>query len=135
MDFPPANPSASPQISPPHSVPTPEPTPESAINLHLLRSAAMLAANRIARALGSAERALSIAREYSIYHLICKSHLYRGLCMMELSRWKDASNDFTRAANVRGWASRVTELKFAADMKLQEEREQRVRLRRGRHTI
>lgn len=133
MDFPPANPSASPQISPPHSVPTPEPTPASVINLHLLRSAAMLAANRIARALGSAERALSIAREHSIYHLISKSHLYRGLCMMELSRWKDASNDFTRAANVRGWARRVTELKYTADMKLQEEREQR--MRRGRHTI
>lgn len=50
--------------------------------------------------------------------------------MMKLSRWKDASNDFTRAANVRGWAGKVSDLKLTAEKNLLEEGRQRARQRK-----
>ena len=37
---------------------------------------------------------------------------------MELERWEEASVAFTRAANVRGWGTRVAELKTEAEKKL-----------------
>lgn len=113
--------SRSPSVSPP------VPTATTNVNLHLMRSCALRAAGYISRALNSAEQALSIATEHSLYHLICKCHLYRGLCMMQLSRWKEASNDFTRAANVRGWAGSVSELKLTAEKNLLEEMNQKSR--------
>jgi len=53
--------------------------------------------------------------------MISKSQLYRGLCLMKLERWAEATSAFARAANVRGWAVRVKDLKsecerhFSAD--------------------
>ncbi len=43
--------------------------------------------------------------------MVSKSQLYRGLCLMKLERWAEASSAFARALNVRGWAVRVQELK------------------------
>lgn len=90
------------------------------INLHLLKSCALLACELPDRALEVADRALTMAEEKKIYYMVCKTQLYRGLALMEMGRWRDASFAFTRAANVRGWAMRVPNLKRETDMKLRE---------------
>ena len=91
------------------------------INLHLLRSYALLANGSSVRALRAADEALSIATTQLIYHMMCKSQFYRGLCLMELQRWKEASDAFTRAANVRAWADNLAGLKTTAERRLVEE--------------
>jgi hypothetical protein len=65
--------------------------------------------------LKDADRALELAETKRIYHLRSKSHLYRGLCFRKLARWAEASAAFTKAANIRSWASRVKELKSEAE--------------------
>ena len=88
------------------------------MNHHLLRSCALLADDKPDEALEEADFALYLAEARKIYHLQSKSQLYRGLCLMELERWEEASAAFTRAANVRGWAVRIAELKIEAEQKI-----------------
>ena len=85
------------------------------INLHLLRCATLLACEQPNLGLKDANRALVLSETERIYHLRSKSHLYRGLCFRKLARWAEASSAFTRAANIRSWASRVRELKSEAE--------------------
>lgn len=85
------------------------------INLHLLRCATLLACEQPNLGLKDANRALGLAESERIYHLRSKSHLYRGLCFRKLARWVEASSAFTKAANIRSWASRVRELKSEAE--------------------
>ena len=95
------------------------------INHHLLRSCALLANNEPHEALEEANYALYLAEARKIYHLQSKSQLYRGLCLMELEGWKEASAAFTRAANMREWSGRVAELKIEAENKISESEERR----------
>jgi hypothetical protein len=88
------------------------------INYHLLRSCALLAQNQPEEGLKEADFTLYIAEVRDIYHLQSKSQFYRGLCLMELERWGEASAAFTKAANVRWWASRVAELKIEAERRI-----------------
>lgn len=88
------------------------------MNHHLLRSCALLAHRNLEGALAEADFALYLAEARKVYHLQSKSQLYRGLVLMELERWEEASVAFTRAANVRGWGTRVAELKTEAEKKL-----------------
>ena len=88
------------------------------VNHHILRACALLAHDEFDEALAEADFALYIAEARKIYHLQSKSQLYRGLCLMKLQRWEEASAAFTRAANVRGWAERVAELKIEAESKV-----------------
>lgn len=97
------------------------------INHHLLRSCALLANNEPDQALEEATYALYLAEARKIYHLQSKSQLYRGLCLMELERWEEASAAFTRAANMREWSGRVAELKIEAERKIAEVEEGRER--------
>jgi hypothetical protein len=85
------------------------------INLHLLRCAALLAYDQPEKGLKDAEAARRAAETEAVYYLQCKSQLYRGLCLRKLARWEEASAAFTRAANIRGWATRVEELKREAE--------------------
>lgn len=85
------------------------------MNHHLLRSCALLAQKDLDKALSEADYALYLAEARKVFHLQCKSQLYRGLCLMQLMRWEEASAAFTRAANVRGWGTRVAELKIEAE--------------------
>jgi hypothetical protein len=62
-----------------------------------------------------------MSEEAGIYHLVSRSQLYRGLCLMELKRWKEASCAFTRAASVRDWQGKVWELKNMAESNLLQE--------------
>lgn len=88
------------------------------VNYHLMRSYALLTCDQSDEGLEEADSAFLIAEARKIYYLQSKSQLYRGLCLMKLERWRDASAAFTRAANVRGWAQRVAELKMEAERKL-----------------
>jgi tetratricopeptide (TPR) repeat protein len=90
------------------------------MNHHLLRSCALLAHEEPDEALEEADYALYLAEARAVYHLQSKSQLYRGLCLMELERWEEASAAFTRAANVRGWGARIAELKIEAERKIAE---------------
>jgi EAL domain-containing protein (putative c-di-GMP-specific phosphodiesterase class I) len=92
------------------------------INLHLLRCAALLAYDQPEKGLYDAEAARSTAEDEAVYYLQCKSQLYRGLCLRKLARWEEASAAFTRAANIRGWATRVEELKREAENMIAEQR-------------
>ena len=95
------------------------------MNHHLLRSCALLAHRNLEGALAEADFALYLAEARKVYHLQSKSQLYRGLVLMELERWDEASVAFTRAANVRGWGTRVAELKSEAEKKLHDVEEAR----------
>ena len=88
------------------------------VNYHLMRSYALLTCDQSDEGLEEADSAFLIAEARKIYYLQSKSQLYRGLCLMKLERWRDVSAAFTRAANVRGWAQRVAELKMKAERKL-----------------
>jgi hypothetical protein len=90
------------------------------INRDLIRCCADLAMHRPA-CLGLADNALAMSEEAGIYHLVSRSQLYRGLCLMELKRWKEASCAFTRAASVRDWQGKVWELKNMAESNLLQE--------------
>ena len=96
------------------------------INYHLLRSCALLAQNQPEEGLKEADFTLYMAEVREIYHLQSKSQFYRGLCLMELERWGEASTAFTKAANVRWWASRVAELKIEAERRIIEAQDGRV---------
>jgi len=93
-----------------------------AVNLRLIRCAALLANDEPGRGLQAAEDALQVAENDSLYNMVSKSHLYRGQCLLKLERWQEASEAFTLAANVKGWATRVGQLKSFADKKLEEDR-------------
>jgi tetratricopeptide (TPR) repeat protein len=95
------------------------------VNHHILRSCALLAHDEVDEALKEADFALYLAQARKIYHLQSKSQFYRGLCLMELKRWEEASTAFTRAANVRGWAGRIAELKIEAERKFRDAEERR----------
>lgn len=97
------------------------------MNHHLLRSCALLAHDEPDEALEEADFALYLAEARKVYHLQSKSQLYRGLCLMQLERWEEASAAFTRAANVRGWAERIAELKVEAERKIIEAENKRER--------
>lgn len=90
------------------------------MNCHLLRSCALLAENASDDALQEADFALYLAEARKVYHLQSKSQLYRGLCLMELERWEEASTSFTRAASVRVWGTRAAELKMEAESRILE---------------
>ena len=97
------------------------------VNHHILRACALLAHDELDEALAEADFALYVAQARKIYHMQSKSQLYRGLCLMELQRWEEASAAFTRAANVRGWAVRIAELKIEAERKVNQAEEWRKR--------
>jgi len=44
-----------------------------------------------------------------------KSQFYRGLALMELRRYKEASDAFTKAASVRDWSGKVWSCKNVAE--------------------
>lgn len=92
------------------------------INRHLIKSCALLAYPDTSAALFEAETALQIAEDERIYHLISKCQLYRGLCFMEMRYWAEASGCFTRAANVKSFAGRVSDLKRDCEWRLDEQR-------------
>ena len=91
------------------------------INLHLIRSCALLQCDQAVRGLAEADFALEIAERNGVHYMVCKSQLYRGLCLMELGRWGEASWAFTRSANVRGFGVRLGELKREAERRMRME--------------
>lgn len=91
------------------------------VNFHLVRSCALLAFDDPVSALLAADKALREAEHVQIYYLTCKSHLYRGLSLMQLGRWREASFAFSQAASVKGWALRVSILKSEAERRAAEE--------------
>ena len=99
------------------------------INGYLLRSCALLAAGDARQGLQSADTALRLADEISandiFSHAQSKSHLYRGLCLMDLRRWEEASAAFTRAASITDWRGRVAELMIEARKNLAIERNEK----------
>lgn len=83
------------------------------INLHLIRSCALLVSSQPLRALKAADIALKHADNHEIAYLISKSRIYRGLALLTLGRWREAECDFGRAGGVRGWGVRVGALREA----------------------
>lgn len=84
------------------------------INLSLMRCCAVLL-NGHPDCLLYADNALAMAEESGHHHLISKSQHYRGLSLMKLKRYKEASNAFTRAASIRDWAQRASGYKSTAE--------------------
>jgi hypothetical protein len=97
------------------------------INAHLLRVCALLANDEPGEALKEADFTLYLAEVREMHHLESKSQFYRGLCLMELERWDEASKAFTRGASVRWWGWRVEGLKREAEWRSVEERSGRFR--------
>jgi hypothetical protein len=81
------------------------------INLHLLRSCALLACQQPVRALQAADVALKHADDHGIAYMVSKSHLYRGLALMGLGRWEEAEESFGKAGGVRGWGLKMGKLR------------------------
>jgi hypothetical protein len=106
------------------------------INGYLLRSCALLAAGDPRQGLQSADTALRLAGEITLNerysYMQSKSQLYRGLCLMELKRWGEASAAFTRAASIADWKGRVAELMIEAQKNLAIGRNERDTMERGR---
>lgn len=96
------------------------------INHHLLQSCALRAQDKPEEALEQADYCLYLAEVRKLYHLQSKSQFYRGLCLMDLERYEEANDAFTRAASVRWWAWRVAELKAEAERKIAQTEERRV---------
>jgi hypothetical protein len=90
------------------------------INRELIRCCANLAMDNPV-SLDFADNALAMAEEAGIYYLVSKSQLYRGMCLMESKRWKEASFAFTGAASVRDWEGKAWELKNMAESNLLQE--------------
>jgi hypothetical protein len=90
------------------------------INLDLIRCYTLIQVDD-PMYLDFADNALARSEEDGIYHSVTKSHLYRGLCLMKLKRWKEASSAFTRAASVRDWEGKAWELKNIAESNLLQE--------------
>jgi hypothetical protein len=97
------------------------------INLYLLHCIAFLAMDEPTRALHSANaagRAAKVAGTaglgLAMYHLECKIHFYRGICLMRLRKWKEASWELTRAANIRPWAKQITGLKRECEQMMED---------------
>ncbi|KAE9378332.1 hypothetical protein N431DRAFT_554562 [Stipitochalara longipes BDJ] len=84
------------------------------INLQLLRCCALLPLAH-PECLVRADNALAIAEDAELYHLVSKSQFYRGLSLMELKRYKEASEAFTKAASVRDWSGKAWFAKNAAE--------------------
>ncbi|KAG9241314.1 hypothetical protein BJ878DRAFT_483057 [Calycina marina] len=85
------------------------------INRQLLRSVSLLAVDEPTKALQHAEDALFTAVIADVFYLQSKSHLYRGMCLMKLGRWIEASWAFTRAASVCYWGGKAGELKMECE--------------------
>ena len=96
------------------------------INHHLLQSCALRAQDEPENALEEANFGFYLAEERKLYHLQSKSQFYRGLCLMDLERYKEADEAFTRAASVRWWAWRVAELKTQAEHKIAQAEKRRI---------
>ena len=105
------------------------------INHHLLRSCAALAKHRPDEALKEADFTLYLAEARKIYHLQSKSQYYRGLCLMGLEQWQEASQAFTKAASVRWWAARVALLKAEAERRIEAEEKRGSPIRHGHGEI
>jgi len=95
-----------------------------------MRAAALLAFSEPAyttQALIEADTALGIAQQAvkhgeNAYNLEFKSNFYRGLCLMEMKKWRKASWALTRAACIESWAERVEELGRECRQRLLEEK-------------
>jgi hypothetical protein len=84
------------------------------VNRELLRCSALLPLAH-PECLERADNALAIAEEARACHLISKSQFHRGLALMELKRYKEASDAFTKAASVRDWSGKVWSWKNSAE--------------------
>jgi hypothetical protein len=89
------------------------------INLHLIRSCALLACQELSRGLIATDTALQISEKLDINYLVRKSQLYRGLNLMELKCWREPSFAFTRAGTVRRWHAKVNGLKRKEEKKVE----------------
>jgi hypothetical protein len=97
-----------------------QPTTAKNVNLDLLRCCALLQV-KDPDCLKLADNALMVAQHARIQYLISKSQFYRGQCLFELKRYKEASDAFTRAASVRDWKGNVWKCKNAAERMLHTE--------------
>lgn len=61
------------------------------INMHLLRCVALSQCNLHSRALSEADIAFSLATNDKIFHMICKSQLYRGICLNKMGELEDVT--------------------------------------------
>ncbi|KAE8453923.1 hypothetical protein EG329_007699 [Mollisiaceae sp. DMI_Dod_QoI] len=86
------------------------PYPDKTINLHLLRSECYLSFGTPNLALQQADIALHIATERNLYKLEAKSQFYRGKCLMEAERWKEAKWALVRAASLRDHKGEVAKM-------------------------
>ena len=100
-----------------------------AVNYHLMRAVALLASSELdytSQALIEADTALGIAQEAvkhgeNAYNLECKSQFYRGLCLIEMKKWREANWALTRAACIESWAEQVGNLGRECRLRLLEE--------------
>jgi hypothetical protein len=100
------------------------------VNRDLLRCCTLLTMSN-PECLKFAENALALSEEAGIYHSVAKCQLYRGLCLMKLERWKEASYAFTRAAGVKDWMRNAWEMKNLAESNLLQESRRRGKTRLG----
>ncbi|APA11780.1 predicted protein [Sclerotinia sclerotiorum 1980 UF-70] len=92
------------------------------VNLQLIKSCALLEISELDQALGHVEEALFIAEDKNLFYEISKCHLYRGLCFIEMKRWREAKIALVRGVNVRGWGGRVEELMREVQMRIDEDK-------------
>lgn len=73
---------------------------------------ALLECGQLEDALLEADSALvrASASASNLPDMISKCNLYRGACLIELKRWKDARRALVRAATLREWNERVQAL-------------------------
>ena len=105
------------------------------INHHLLQSCALLAGNEPVEAMEEANFSLYLAEVRKVHYLQSKSQYYRGLCLMKLELWEEASAAFTKAASIRWWAYRVAELKAESERMIIEARKRPGRSMTGNRDV
>lgn len=104
------------------------------INSQLLKACALLATSEPAQALEHVEKAFLLAEEKNLFYEISKCYLYRGLCFMEMKRWREARIALVRGVNVRGWDGRVEGLMREAQEYFEEEMREK-RRQRGKEVV
>lgn len=85
----------------------PSTTTHTHINALLLKSCILRIFDVPAPALQLTESAVRLAHDAGLWALVAKAQMYRGLCLLELKRWRHARLCFVRAAGVRGFEGRV----------------------------